>query len=44
LTTEQRYWVYQETLLNAVNEVENTVGQEYSLAKQQQHLIEALNI
>ena len=41
LTTEQRYWVYQETLLNAVNEVENTVGQEYSLAKQQQHLIEA---
>lgn len=41
LTTEQRYWVYQETLLNAVNEVENTVGQEYSLVKQQQHLIEA---
>lgn len=41
LTTEQHYWVYQETLLNAVNEVENTVGQEYSLVKQQQHLIEA---
>ena len=41
LTTEQRYWVYQETLLNAVNEVENTVGQEYSLAKQQQHLTDA---
>ncbi|ABI73506.1 TolC family protein [Shewanella frigidimarina] len=41
LTTQQRYWVYQETLLNAVNEVENSVGQEYSLAKQQQHLTDA---
>ncbi|MGI2173810.1 TolC family protein [Shewanella ulleungensis] len=41
LTTEQHYWVYQDTLLNAVNEVENTVGQEYSLAKQQQYLTEA---
>lgn len=42
LTTEQTYWAYQETLLNAVNEVENTMGQEGSLALQQQHLALAL--
>ena len=42
LTTEQSYWAYQETLLNAVNEVENTMGQEGSLALQQQHLALAL--
>ncbi|WP_372940690.1 TolC family protein [Shewanella sp.] len=41
LTTEQSYWIYQDTLLTAVNEVENSVGQEYSLAKQQQYLTEA---
>jgi multidrug efflux system outer membrane protein len=42
LTTEQRFWVYQDTLLTAVNEVENAVGQEYSLAQQQQHVTNAL--
>ncbi|MGR5120579.1 TolC family protein [Vibrio astriarenae] len=43
LTTEQSYWAYQETLLNAVNEVENAIGQESSLANQQQHLTESLS-
>ena len=38
LTTEQSYWAYQETLLTAVNEVENAIGQESSLAQQQTHL------
>ncbi len=33
---------YQETLLNAVTEVENTLGQEQSLERQQQYLGEAL--
>lgn len=42
LTTEKSYWVYQETLLNAVNEVENAIGQESSLSKQQQHLNDSL--
>lgn len=40
-TTEQSYWAYQETLLTAINEVENAVGQEYSLEKQQLHLNQA---
>ncbi|MFT7052629.1 MAG: NodT family efflux transporter outer membrane factor (OMF) lipoprotein [Psychromonas sp.] len=43
LTAENAYWNYQETLLTAVNEVENTLGQEKSLALQQQHLSEALS-
>ncbi|WP_372881208.1 TolC family protein [Psychromonas sp.] len=43
LTTEQTYWAYQETLLNAVNEVENYLGQERSLEKQEQHLDDALS-
>ncbi|MCM2679624.1 TolC family protein [Echinimonas agarilytica] len=43
LTTEQAYWTYQETLLNAVNEVENAIGQESALAKQQHHLNDALS-
>ncbi|MGF1729930.1 TolC family protein [Photobacterium kasasachensis] len=43
LTAEQSYWAYQETLLNAVTEVENTLGQEQSLERQQQHLTEALS-
>lgn len=38
LTTEKAYWNYQETLLTAVNEVENALGQEKSLALQQKHL------
>lgn len=42
MTAEQSYWAYQETLLNAVNEVENAIGQESSLAKQQQHLHDSL--
>lgn len=42
MTTENAYWVYQETLLNAVNEVENALGQEKSLAEQQRHLEIAL--
>jgi len=42
LTTEQTYWAYQEKLLTAVNEVENTLGQEQSLKRQQQHLNDAL--
>lgn len=42
LTTEQTYWAYQETLLNAVNEVENAIGQESALAMQQRHLNDAL--
>ncbi|WP_435235160.1 TolC family protein [Psychromonas sp. PT13] len=41
LTTEKTYWTYQETLLTAVNEVENALGQEKSLALQQQHLQDA---
>lgn len=43
LTTEQAYWAYQENLLIAVNEVENSLGQELSLERQQQHLSDALN-
>ena len=42
LTAENAYWIYQETLLTAVNEVENALGQEKSLALQQQHLQDAL--
>ena len=42
LTTEQSYWIYQDTLLTAVNEVENAMGQEYSLELQQKHLDDAL--
>lgn len=42
LTAEQSYWAYQDTLLTAVNEVENAVGQEYTLEQQQKHLADAL--
>lgn len=35
LNAEQAYWEYQDTLLSAVNEVENALGQEQSLTKQQ---------
>ncbi|OBT07052.1 RND transporter [Shewanella sp. UCD-FRSSP16_17] len=41
LTTEQSFWAYQETLLTAVNEVENTIGQESALTLQQSHLDDA---
>ncbi|MGL6261533.1 TolC family protein [Vibrio sp. WXL210] len=43
LTAEQSYWAYQETLLNAVNEVEDAIGLESALASQQAHLIDALS-
>ncbi|MEP1383601.1 MAG: TolC family protein [Paraglaciecola sp.] len=42
-TTEQSYWVYQEALLDAVNEVENAIGQESALAAQQAHFNTALS-
>lgn len=42
LSTEKSYWFYQDTLLIAVNEVENAMGQEQSLERQQQHLSDAL--
>ncbi|MDO6762818.1 TolC family protein [Agarivorans sp. 1_MG-2023] len=42
LSTEQSYWNYQQTLLTAVNEVENASGQEYALAQQQTHLNSSL--
>lgn len=42
LSTEKSYWVYQETLLHAVNEVENSMSQEYALKQQQKHLSDAL--
>ncbi|MFT6984391.1 MAG: NodT family efflux transporter outer membrane factor (OMF) lipoprotein [Psychromonas sp.] len=41
LTTESAYWNYQDTLLTAVNEVENALGQEKSLTLQQKHLQDA---
>ncbi|QUM76064.1 TolC family protein [Moritella sp. 24] len=42
LNTEKAYWAYQERLLTAVNEVDNALGQEKSLARQQLHLNDAL--
>ncbi|MCL1126566.1 TolC family protein [Shewanella surugensis] len=42
LTAEQAYWRYKETLLTAVNEVENALGQEQSLSRQQSHINDAL--
>ncbi|RLT94789.1 TolC family protein [Ketobacter sp.] len=42
LTSAQAYQSYRDTLLTAVTEVENALGQERSLARQQQHLEAAL--
>ncbi|MDO6441279.1 TolC family protein [Marinobacter sp. 2_MG-2023] len=42
LTTARSYQAYRETLLNAVQEVENAISQESSLAKQQQQIDSAL--
>jgi len=42
LTTEQSFWAYQETLLNAVSEVESGIGLESSYSSQQTHLNTAL--
>lgn len=43
LQAEQSYLIYQDTLLTAVNEVENALGQEISLTKQQDHIQAALS-
>ncbi|MCP4108684.1 MAG: hypothetical protein GY749_24575 [Desulfobacteraceae bacterium] len=42
LTAEKAYWSYREVLLNAVVEVENTLGRETSLAVQEKNLKTAL--
>ncbi|WP_246840899.1 efflux transporter outer membrane subunit [Hahella sp. CCB-MM4] len=42
LKAEQAFWGYQETLISAVKEVNDTLGQEQSLERQQQHIREAL--
>ncbi|MGB3596293.1 MAG: TolC family protein, partial [Pseudomonas neustonica] len=42
LTTAQSYQAYRETLVTAVTEVENALGQERSLAQQQAHVETAL--
>jgi len=42
LTTARSYQAYRETLLRAVQEVENAIGQESSLAEQQQQITSAL--
>lgn len=41
-TAEQSYWAFQQTLLDAVNEVDDALGQERSLVRQQQHIEQAL--
>ncbi len=43
LAAEQSYWAFQETLLDAVTEVNDTLGQEVSLTRQQQHIEQALD-
>jgi len=43
LKTAQAYQAYRETLLSAVNEVENAIGQEQSLDRRQAHLEKALS-
>ena len=42
LTTAQSYQAYRDTLITAVTEVENALGQERSLAQQQAHIETAL--
>lgn len=42
LTTAQTYQAYRKTLLTAVQEVEDAIGQESSLGEQQQHIESAL--
>ena len=42
LTVEKNYWAYQNTLFTAINEVENTLGQEHALERQQDYISEAL--
>lgn len=43
LTTAQSYQAYRQTLLTAVQEVENAIGQETSLSRQQTHIQQALD-
>lgn len=42
LTQQNAYWNYQDTLLTAANEVDDAIGQERSLGRQEQHYTEAL--
>lgn len=42
LQAEQAYLAYQDTLLTAVNEIENSLGEEVSLSKQEIHIRAAL--
>ncbi|QHJ13060.1 Cation efflux system protein CusC [Paraglaciecola mesophila] len=42
LNAEQAFWDYQDTLLTAVNEVEDALGQEQSLTSQQEQIVLAL--
>lgn len=42
LETEQNYQSYRETLLTAVNEIENAIGQETSLTRRRLHIAQAL--
>ena len=42
LRAEQAYWAYQETLLAAVKETEDALGQEKALTEQQFHIEDAL--
>jgi len=42
LTTEQAYLAFQDTLLTAITEVNNALGKEQSLERQQHHLQNAL--
>jgi len=42
LEAEQAYWAYQETLLTAITETENTLGLEKALVRQVTHINDAL--
>jgi NodT family efflux transporter outer membrane factor (OMF) lipoprotein len=42
LNAEQAFWEYQDTLLTAVNEVEDALGQEQSLTTQRKYITQAL--
>ncbi len=42
MRAEQAFWAYQETLIGAVKEVNDALGQEQSLQRQQKHIREAL--
>jgi NodT family efflux transporter outer membrane factor (OMF) lipoprotein len=42
LTQQRAYWIYQDTLLTAANEVDNALGLERALAEREQHYHDAL--